>query len=196
MALSESISLPKGAEAIVRIQDGRVVKQRIPKRYRVEMLDEKIRKERTRAEARLISEARRSGVPTPILYDVYGFTIEMEYIEGRPLKEVISVELCEKVGGIVGFLHAANIIHGDLTTSNMIWDGERVYLIDFGLSFVSSSVEDKGVDVHVLFQTLESSHKGYEELTDAFCRGYRKNLANADEVLERVREIEKRGRYA
>ncbi len=194
--MSESISLPKGAEAIVRIQDGRVVKQRIPKRYRVEKLDEKIRKERTRAEARLISEARRSGVPTPILYDVYGFTIEMEYIEGQPVKEVMSPELCEKIGEMIGRLHDGNIIHGDLTTSNMIWTGDRVYLIDFGLSFVSTNIEDKGVDVHVLFQTLESSHKNHEKLIEAFCRGYRKQLINADEILQRVTEIEKRGRYA
>ncbi|MBP2030459.1 TP53 regulating kinase-like protein [Methanohalophilus levihalophilus] len=194
--MSESILLPKGAEAVVRIQDGRVIKQRIPKRYRVEMLDEKIRKERTRAEARLISEARRSGVPTPILYDVYGFTIEMEYIEGQPIKEVMSPEMCEKIGEVIGLLHGGNIIHGDLTTSNMIWNGERIYLIDFGLSFVSSNIEDKGVDVHVLFQTLESSHKDHEVLIEAFRKGYRKQLESADEILTRVTEIEKRGRYA
>jgi TP53 regulating kinase-like protein len=194
--LSETISLPKGAEAIVRIQEGHVIKQRNPKRYRVEMLDGKILRERTRAEARLLSEARRWGVPTPIIHDVYGFTIEMEYIQGSPLKEVISTTLCEQTGEIIGRLHNGNIIHGDLTTSNIIWDGERVYLIDFGLSFVSGSIEDKGVDVHVFFQTLESSHTDYEELIDAFCRGYRTKSEHADEILSRAREIEKRGRYA
>jgi TP53 regulating kinase-like protein len=180
----------------VNILDGRVVKQRIPKRYRLEVLDEKIRKERIRAEARLIAEARRLGVPTPIIYDIYDFTIEMEYIDGPALKDVISPELCRQAGEMIGRLHNGNIIHGDLTTSNMIRTGERLYLIDFGLAFVSSNIEDRGVDVHVFFQTLESSHTEYEALIEAFCRGYRAQADNAEEVLLRVREIEKRGRYA
>jgi TP53 regulating kinase-like protein len=69
-------------------------------------------------------------------------------------------------------------------------------MIDFGLSFSDSSIEARGVDVHVLFQTFESTHRYHEQLTSAFCRGYRKGFGQADEVLERVKEIEKRGRYA
>jgi len=188
--------LTSGAEATVHLKDGIIVKERVPKRYRLVELDERIRKERTRAEARLMSEARRAGVPTPIIYDVNGSTIKMEYIEGEPIKNVMSPQMSAHVGEIVGRLHSGGIIHGDLTTSNMILHNDKIYLIDFGLSFVSKIVESQGVDVHVLFQTFESTHSDHEKLIEAFCKGYRKTFENADEVIKRVKEIEKRGRYA
>ncbi len=188
--------LTSGAEATVYLKDGVIIKERVPKRYRLVELDERIRKERTRAEARLISEARRIGVPTPIIHDITGSTIKMEYIEGELIKNVMTPQLSERVGEIVGRLHSGGIIHGDLTTSNMILHNDKIYLIDFGLAFVSRIVESQGVDVHVLFQTFESTHKDHEKLIEAFCRGYRKTFLNADEIIKRVKEIEKRGRYA
>ncbi|HJH32590.1 MAG TPA: Kae1-associated kinase Bud32 [Methanosarcinaceae archaeon] len=188
--------LTSGAEATVHLEDDVIIKERVPKRYRLVELDRRIRKERTRAEARLMSEARRVGVPTPIIYDVNGSTIKMEYIGGIPVKNVMSPELSERVGEIVGRLHSGGIIHGDLTTSNMILHNNRIFLIDFGLAFVSNIVESHGVDVHVLFQTFESTHKDHERLIETFCKGYRKTFKDADEVLKRVKEIEKRGRYA
>jgi len=188
--------IASGAEATVSVVNGYVVKTRVAKRYRLEELDLRIRKERTRAESRLMSEARRVGVPTPIIHDIYDFTIEMEYIDGVPVKEIISSELSENMGETVGKLHRGGIIHGDLTTSNMLLYRGRVYLIDFGLAFVGSSTESRGVDVHVLFQTFESTHTDHEDLVEAFGRGYRRTLNDADEVLNRVSEIERRGRYA
>lgn len=188
--------LQSGAEAVVSLKDGYIIKDRVPKRYRVAELDERIRKERTRAEARLMSDARRCGVPTPIIHDIYDFTIEMEYIDGKPVKYVIDETMCKLMGKLIGRLHSGGIIHGDLTTSNMLYSGDRIYLIDFGLAYVDGSVESRGVDIHVLFQTLESTHSDHEELIKAFSRGYRITLDMADEVLDRVKEIEKRGRYA
>ncbi len=190
------MELTNGAEATVRIEDGCVVKERIQKRYRLRELDERIRKERTKAESRLISEARRLGIPTPIIYDVEKSVIRMQYIPGMPLKHVINEELSECLGELVGLLHTGGIIHGDLTTSNLILYDDKLYMIDFGLSFMSSAVEARGVDIHVLFQTFESTHRCHESLIEAFCRGYRRAFTGADEVLERVTEIEKRGRYA
>jgi TP53 regulating kinase-like protein len=178
--------LTSGAEATVHLEDDVIIKERVPKRYRLVELDERIRKERTRAEARLISEARRVGVPTPIIYDINGSTIKMEYIAGEPIKNVMTPQLSERVGDIVGRLHSGGIIHGDLTTSNMILHDDKIYLIDFGLAFVSRIVESQGVD----------THKDHEKLIEAFCKGYSKTFANADEVIKRVKEIEKRGRYA
>ncbi|MDP2217705.1 MAG: Kae1-associated kinase Bud32 [Methanolobus sp.] len=190
------MELTNGAEATVRIEDGCVVKERIQKRYRLRELDERIRKERTKAESRLISEARRLGIPTPIIYDLENSVIRMQYIPGTPLKHVINEELSERLGRLVGLLHTGGIIHGDLTTSNLILYKDRLYMIDFGLSFMNSGVEARGVDVHVLFQTFESSHRDHESLIQAFCHGYRQAFTGADEVLVRVTEIEKRGRYA
>lgn len=188
--------LAKGAEAVVLLEEGTVIKERIPKNYRLQEIDERIRKERTRAEARLISEARKSGVPTPVIYDIQDFRIEMQYIEGSPLKHVMDEEMSKKVGKLVGRLHSNSIIHGDLTTSNMIFSKGTIYLIDFGLSYMDSTLEAQGVDVHVLFQTFESTHSDHENLIASFCRGYREIFVSADAVIERVKEIEKRGRYA
>jgi len=188
--------LTSGAEATVQLEDGVIIKERVPKRYRVKEQDERIRKERTRAEVRLMSEARRRGVPTPIIYDIRDHTIEMEYIDGEPLKAIITPALSRRVGELIGRLHTGGIVHGDLTTSNMILHNDRIYLIDFGLAFVDRTIEAQGVDVHVLFQTFESTHKHHEELVEAFCRGYKRTSCSADEVLKRVKEIEKRGRYA
>lgn len=190
------MELTNGAEASVRVENGLVLKERIPKRYRLPELDERIRKERTRAESRIISEARRLGVPTPIIHDVENSIIRMQYIPGTALKHVINEELSERLGELVGLLHTGGIIHGDLTTSNIIYYNDRLYMIDFGLAFMSPAVEARGVDVHVLFQTFESTHRDHESLAKAFCRGYRRSFSGADEVLERVTEIEKRGRYA
>jgi TP53 regulating kinase-like protein len=185
----------RGAEAVVLIDDDKAVKTRLKKDYRIKELDERLRTERTRAEAKIMSEARRLGIPTPIIYDVGRFDLVMETIHGVPLKDVIDEDKARKAGVQVGKLHAGGIIHGDLTTSNMLVRGERIYLIDFGLSFWDEMLESRGVDVHVFYQTLVSSHQEHEKLMAAFAEGYRSTFKGADEVLERVREIEYRGRY-
>jgi Kae1-associated kinase Bud32 len=185
----------RGAEAVVEIGENEVVKTRVKKGYRIKELDDRLRSERTRAEAKIMSEARKLGIPTPIIYDVGRFDLVMERIHGDQLKAVISEKNARKAGVLVGRLHAGGIIHGDLTTSNMIVNGEKIYLIDFGLSFWDEMLESRGVDVHVFYQTLVSSHEGYQQLMDAFAAGYRSTFKGADEVLDRVREIEYRGRY-
>jgi len=185
----------RGAEAVITLEGDRVTKVRLPKGYRMQALDERIRRERTVMESRIISEARRCGVPTPIVLDVDRFSLTMEHIEGTKLKEVINPDLSERVGELVGKLHACGIVHGDLTTSNMILRGDKIYFIDFGLAFHDQSLEAQGVDVHVFFQTVKSTHDRSEELISAFCRGYAKTYSRAGDVLKRVGEIEARGRY-
>ena len=173
----------------------KVIKTRVPKAYRMKELDERLRRERTRAEAKILSEARRLGIPTPVVYDVGESSLEMELIRGEPLKNVISPELSGCAGTLIGRLHQGGIIHGDLTTSNMIVCDGRIYMIDFGLSFWDGTLEARGVDVHVYYQTLVSSHENHEELMEAFAECYRSSFPGADEVLRSVREIEYRGRY-
>lgn len=99
---------------------------------------------------------------------------------------------------MVGRLHTAGIMHGDLTTSNMILsdrDG-RCVLIDFGLAQATSEIEQRGVDIHVLFQTLESTNpKKASVFKDAFIRGYTQTFTQGADVLTREHEIELRGRY-
>ena len=184
-----------GAEATVRSFDRYILKQRIPKRYRIKEVDEQLRRDRTKSEAKMISEARRSGIPTPIIYDVTDYDIKMEYLEGVQLKHVLDIDLCKGIGELVGRLHTSGIVHGDLTTSNMILSQGRVYLIDFGLAYFDHSTEARGVDVHVLFQTFESTHDEHEALMNAFISGYEKTFDGAKEVVQRVKAIESRGRY-
>ncbi len=198
--MSDSNSRIQCAEAIVEFRDELVYKRRIPKRYRIREIDERIRKERTRAEAKMLAEARRCGVPTPIILDIFDYTLVMERIEGELVRDIIRAvpHLSERIGELVGLLHRNDIIHGDLTTSNMILSRDDIlYIIDFGLSFFDSSIEAKGVDVHVFFQSLAAAceQDSREELRESFVNGYTRSFHDAMQVLRRVSEIEQRGRY-
>ena len=188
----------RGAEAIITITGTTVEKRRVSKRYRVPALDKRLIAERTRAEARLIAVARKGGVPTPIMSDITSDTIRMEYVEGTLLTDNLSKTTVQEAGRMVGKLHTAGIMHGDLTTSNLILrtsDG-RCVVIDFGLSQVTSEIEQRGVDIHVFFQTLESTApKRAELLKIAFITGYMETFAGATDVICRENEIGLRGRY-
>ena len=189
------MEIGRGAEAVITLENGVVKKERHAKSYRQPALDERIRQERTLREARIMSDARRHGVLTPIICDVSRFELKMEMIVGEKLKDIINIELSEMVGETVGKLHQGGIVHGDLTTSNMILTRGKICLIDFGLSFYEKTVEAQGVDVHVYFQTLESTHDQPEELMEAFVAGYTRTYPQAEAVLQRVKEIKARGRY-
>ncbi len=203
--------LRKGAEACL-YRDSYlgfevVRKQRIPKPYRHPELDREIRTGRTVSEGRLLSEAKRSGVPTPAIYqiDTDAATLVMEYLAGMILRDAIASmtkprmsNTFEQFGEYVAKLHNGGIVHGDLTTSNVILNGgDSLRIIDFGLGDFSSELEARGVDLHLLLRTLESSH--YTIHADAwasFQKGYRRMYkGKPDQVIEKVREIRRRGRY-
>ncbi len=183
-----------GGEAEVRIYEDIVEKIRRPKRYRIPQLDEILRKSRTKTEAKIISLARRNGVPTPIILDIEGDKIVMERVKGEPVKNVMSPEISREIGRMVARLHGAGIIHGDITPMNLIFSGGRIYFIDFGLAFIEDRVEPKGVDLHVYFESLKASFDNWEELKQAFIEGYRE-YEKAEDVINRAKEIEERGRY-
>jgi len=185
----------RGAEALVTRRGSDVVKRRLSKGYRAPRLDARLILERTRAEARLIAAARKAGVATPVIRDVTPDSIVMEYVEGEMLKHVLTPAAVERTGGTVGRMHRAGIIHGDLTTSNIIIREGVPVFIDFGLAYVSRETEARGVDVHVFFQTLESTSADYERLARAFRDGYAGATNDAAEVFGRVEEIRMRGRY-
>jgi len=94
--------IASGAEAVITLEGNTITKTRVSKSYRIKEIDDAIRRERTRSEARLISEARRCGVPTPIIRDASDFDIKMEYIEGNALKKIITPDLAEKTGELIG----------------------------------------------------------------------------------------------
>jgi len=188
----------RGAEAIITFSHDIAEKRRISKRYRVPLLDTKLIAERTRAEARVIAAARKAGVPTPVMGDITADTICMEFVGGTLLTENLSETTVHEVGRTVGKLHTAGIMHGDLTTSNLILreKDKRCVLIDFGLAQVTTEIEQRGVDVHVFFQTLESTAPDRaESLKSSFVEGYKETFQNAEEVIRRESEIRQRGRY-
>ena len=192
----------RGAEAVLYMEEGNLVKERIKKGYRIEEIDSRIRKRRTRLESKILSRARRVGVPTPSVSDTEDYKIVMEFIEGERLKEKLQKvssnkrkELAEEIGRLVGALHSAGIIHGDLTTSNMIFR-DKIHFIDFGLGFHSTSVEDRAIDLHLLHQAYQSTHFRYlEQLWDCTVKGYKETFEDWDSVIKRLEQIRKRGRY-
>lgn len=119
----------------------------------------------------------------------------MERIEGTLLKHLLTPEHVYDAGACVGRLHGAGIVHGDLTTSNIIISEGVPVFIDFGLSYRSDETESQGVDIHVLFQTLESTSRNAECLKEEFVRGYATTFSGATDVILRVDEIRQRGRY-
>lgn len=201
--------LKQGAEAILYLQDlegqKTLVKERIEKDYRLEQIDIKLRKERTREEVKLLTEARKVGVITPKIFEVdyKNFKIVMEFIEGETIKEFFSKkdeETIERVsfeiGRLVGKLHSAGIIHGDLTTSNMIFKDNQIFFIDFGLGFFSRRVEDQGIDLNLLLEALRATHFKILDICWAnIVKGYKQEYKDAEQVLKRVEEIEARARY-
>ncbi|WP_297464117.1 Kae1-associated kinase Bud32 [Thermococcus sp.] len=184
-----------------------IVKHRIPKRYRIREIDERLRKERTVREARVLHRAKAFGVNCPHVYevDLRDMKIAMEFIEGDRLKELLEsvpveerLRLCREVGRQVGKLHDAGIVHGDLTTSNMILREGKVYLIDFGLADFDPTLEARGVDLHLLKRAMESTHyTWFEEGFEAVLEGYAEVRGEKarEEIEKKLEEIESRGRY-
>lgn len=206
------VLIKKGAEADLYLEDWNgykvIKKQRIKKIYRIDDLDIKLRKSRTIREAQMLHEVKKIGIPTPIVYflDIPNFTIIMEYIDGNLLREHLErlssediVKTFKIVGFQIGLLHNNGIIHGDLTTSNMILTNKyKVFFIDFGLSFYSQDLEDKGTDILLLKRAISSTHyKHANKCLKAIFNGY-KSVVGKDyskKVLMKAKEIEKRGRY-
>lgn len=213
--------IKRGAEADIHLIEwyGRqaISKVRKKKLYMHEILDKEIRMKRTLHEAEMINMAKRAGVTTPLLYfvDPNNAEIIMQYIKGELARDLIyqgfNVEWIARMMGVyTARLHARDMVHGDLTTSNFIVHnhdsaattddaGARLVLIDFGLSFYSSRLEDKAVDIRLIKEVMSSAHADiFEDSFNNFIQGYSSILGSdyTSRVLRKVKEIEQRGRYA
>lgn len=204
--------IKKGAEAslyLIRWQGRKViVKKRLPKKYRPAKLDEQIRTYRTVHEPQLIHEAKRAGVPTPLIYQVNlkEAMIIMQFIRGKQVKELLNEQtekerkhICTRIGKSIGKLHKFGIVHGDLTTSNMIVDSKHnIVFVDFGLGEKTNELEAKAVDLHLMKRALQSTHFRFaQECFDAVIDGYAsvQGIERAKKILEKIEDIRKRGRY-
>jgi len=204
--------IKKGAEADLYSEKWHglnvILKKRVRKKYRISQLDLEIRRSRTVHESQLMHDAKLAGVPTPVIYaiDTASTTIVMQRIEGLRIKEALDnldledrERLCSSIGELVGRLHKNGIIHGDLTTSNMIIsDDGKVFFIDFGLGEHSKEAEDRGVDLFLMKRSLQGAHhQCAKECFTTLMKGYAKEIGAdiAKEVFKKVEEISRRGRY-
>uniref|UniRef100_A0A131XAI6 non-specific serine/threonine protein kinase n=1 Tax=Hyalomma excavatum TaxID=257692 RepID=A0A131XAI6_9ACAR len=194
-----------------------IFKERFEKKYRHPDLDRLLTLERMRAEARALRKARAAGVPVPPVYfiDLTSRIIVTGHIENAETvrEKIVSLQseepstraeglefLMDKIGEVVALMHKNHIVHGDLTTSNLMVQRREpasplIYVIDFGLSFISETIEDKGVDLYVLERAFLSAHPGIEvtfrRLLDSYSRNYPQKAVH---ILKKFEEVKQRGR--
>jgi TP53 regulating kinase-like protein len=189
--------IAQGAEATIEKKGKMIIKHRVPKSYRLSVLDEKLRRGRTRSEAKIFAKLNQAGFPAPKVEasDDASMDIHMEYIDGPKVRDALAQEnaseYAKQIGTLLCQLHEMDIVHADLTTSNMIVRDGKVHFIDFGLSYISKRTEDKAVDLHLLRRALDSYHHEIAEKMFAdVCIAYSDGA-----VLDRLKVIDKRGRY-
>lgn len=220
------------------------LKHRPPKPYRHPILDARLTRQRILAEARILAKARREGVPVPAVYcvDEAAGWMMIEWVAGQPVRARVNawlgdktegevlrggggggdggnaelVALMRRVGAAVGALHAAGIVHGDLTTSNMMLrpapppadsngsaggDGHEgsilageIVIIDFGLASQGQSEEDRAVDLYVLERAFLSTHPRTEKLFGEVLAGYARAFKGSKPVLKKLEDVRMRGR--
>lgn len=218
--------IKQGAEAKLLVGEFKnqrcLIKERFPKKYRHPELDAHLTKERMRAESKAVTRCQAAGINVPKIFhmDLNSRRIYMEYFEKSvTAKEYINnvasqsgadrderlTELATRIGSVLGTMHANHIIHGDLTTSNMLLNPKSddgaldaafdLVLIDFGLASYSQSTEQKGVDLYVLERALLSTHSAVPTLFATILEAYEaKQPANCKEIINKFEEVRARGR--
>ena len=187
--------ISEGAEAKIYLSENKIIKKRVSKKYRHKELDNSILKRRVKSENKILKKSKKYGINVPEVYDVDSYSITMENLSGIKLSELLddikNKDLIKSLAKEIKKLHSFGIIHGDLTTSNIFFYKDKIYLIDFGLGKFSDKIEDKATDIHLLKECLNSRHSlNYKKLWLTFINEYNDPL-----VLERLRKIESRVRY-
>ena len=178
-----------------------VLKYRYKKKYRNELIDKEFRKYRTRIEARILEKLYNYiNVPRLLYKNEENGIIVMEYIEGYNLAKYLEKlnyeEILYNIGKYIGLIHKNKIVHGDLTTGNMIYNNGKIFFIDFGLSFFSNRIEDYAVDLHLFKELFESNHWRISDKFSLILEGYKESFSEKyDEVFHRLKVVESRGRY-
>lgn len=212
-------------------KDKFIIKFRPSKPYRHPKVDAAITKNRTVGEVRFMNKLAKVGVrcPSLILTDLPRGIIWMSYLgtdldngdvssfknwlwlleKGGDSDKCIdsNVEkICKSVGSVVAQLHINDMIHGDLTSSNIILEENSPALIDFGLSSYSGLAEDKAVDLYVLERAIISTHSVYADKYNAWIlQGYEELLKNKkyskqggskkySETIKKLEDVRLRGR--
>lgn len=221
-ASTQGVLIKQGAEArLFKIHFlGReaILKERFAKGYRHPDLDKKLRQSRTQSEVRTLVKVRQLGIDTPLIYyvDQVNFSLYLEFVPGFTVKEFLDTldptkpedeakafAVAKDMAHLIATLHDGDLVHGDLTTSNMILrqkegaaPGEYmcVTLIDFGLSFRSTMIEDKAVDLYVLEKAFLATHARSESVWKKVLESYHSVHRDNSKVLQKLYDVRKRGR--
>ncbi|BBL45497.1 serine/threonine protein kinase [Nanobdella aerobiophila] len=178
-----------------------ILKYRYKKKYRNEIIDNRLRKYRTRIEIKILEKLyNKVNVPELIYNDEDFGIIIMSYIDGYKLSEYIEKldynNILYNIGKSIGIMHKNNIVHGDLTTANMIYKDNNIYFIDFGLSFFSKRIEDFAVDIHLFKEIFKSNHWKIYGSFNKFIEGYKESFNDRyKDIIDRLKKVEARGRY-
>ena len=212
----------QGAEAKVwqlSGNDGKaqwICKERFSKAYRHPVLDERLTKSRCRSEARILEKCgKTTDIRVPRVVRVDPPNLYLEFLEGQSLKDywlkpnlqngqhqIDTLVVAGKMGDVIGLLHNLGVIHGDLTTSNMMiqYTGSdyELVMIDFGLAKSTNSVEEQAVDLYVLERALQSTHPGLpENFFEVLLESYTATTASSKKsqnTLQRLEQVRLRGR--
>ncbi len=193
-----------GAEAFIEIRGGKAVKTRPRKDYRIREIDGLIVRQRTRGEAKKLGFACEIGLNVPRVSgcDEVKGVLEMDFIEGGTAKDFFDSgksiaekeRLAGKIGRAVSIMHDNNLVHGDLSTKNMIVNQKGLFLIDFGLSEYSKKPEDKAIDVLLFLNIVKASYPGQGgAIVKSFLDAYRP--AGRALVMGMLDKARNRGRH-
>jgi TP53 regulating kinase-like protein len=195
-----------------------ICKERFSKAYRHPDLDQRLTKSRCRSEAKTLEKCtQKSDIRVPKVVRVEAPLLYIEYLDGPTLKSYLNAPddskqmrmetVAQMMGIMIGRLHNLGVIHGDLTTSNVLvlpavnaTKGPELALIDFGLSKSTTSVEEQAVDLYVLERALLSTHPELpEDFFDKVLESYASIANKASEkkyqsTLQRLEQVRQRGR--
>ncbi|KAG0333562.1 TP53 regulating kinase [Podila horticola] len=204
--------IKQGAEAKVYLapfcQRQAIIKERFAKAYRHPTLDKKLTSRRVVQEARCLNRCQKASIDTPTVYmvDVDNSLIYMEFIEGCSVRDYLTTDegqlpeaqtkVAKYIGTALGKMHNIDVVHGDLTTSNLMMREESgsVVLIDFGLSYVSNLIEDKAVDLYVLERAFTSTHPNTEVMFAQILDAYGQCSKASKLILKKLEDVRMRGR--
>ena len=210
--IKKSEFLVKGSESFIYLETflGKkiILKERKPKKYRLEELDSELRLHRLRIESRMIKSALNCDIQVPALFsiDLLSFSMGLELVKGKNLGSILfdkknldkvanKKQFLKDFGIIVSKLHNIDIIHGDLTPLNiLISENNTIHIIDFGLSYYSNEIKDKAMDIFILYGSLKIFPQQNEDLFDMFLEGY-KIVHRYDTIIANFNKLTNKGRY-
>lgn len=191
--------IAEGAEAkISKINNTTLKKERLAKKYRLEIIDNKLRKFRNKREFKVLTKLYENNINVPKPLEISNekkeISFTLEFINGSVLKKELNEKNLKKAFNEIIKMHNQDIVHGDLTTLNMILKRNDVYLIDFGLSEFSMKIEDKAVDLNLFFTCIKNEHPDFFKYKEELEKQYEKKAHKGKEILERLKKVELRGR--